>query len=118
MNTLYTNENINEINIENIKHVNIENYLQGEKVKINTLFGEDIVVTGFKVSPSKFEGDCAYIQFFKTKEEPRKLYVLQTGSKTLIEQCNEQVDNNGVFQLFTARIINVNKNGKNYYAFR
>lgn len=40
MNTLYTNENINEINIENIKHVNIENYLQSEKVKIDTLFGE------------------------------------------------------------------------------
>lgn len=118
MSVVYNINDINNINIEDVEHVNTEKYLQGDRIPIKDIFEKEIIVTGFKVLPSKYSDRYAYIQFFKKEDKTRKIYVIQTGSQVLIEQCEERVDENDIFQIFIGKIVSIKNGNKKYYAFR
>ena len=63
--------------------------LSGEKIKIDDVIGKDIIITGFKVTTSKYKKSnaesCLKLQFKMGGVE----YVLFTGSNILIEQIQK-----------------------------
>ena len=60
--------------------------LPGDKVKIDTILNKPIVITGYRISPSKFDKpDYLCIQF----EFEGKVYVVFTGSTVLMRQMRK-----------------------------
>jgi len=63
--------------------------LAGEKVKIEEILNREIVITGYKMTDSKFRGSnshrCLTLQF----EMEGRQYVLFTGSSVLINQMEK-----------------------------
>ncbi len=63
-----------------------EETLEGDKIKITDMLNREIIVTGYKVTESKFSKSnserCLKLQF----ELENKKYVMFTGSDVLIDQ--------------------------------
>jgi len=85
--------------------------LEGTKKKLDDILNRDLIICDCKVSESKYnENGCkeyAIIQFKEANKE--ELFVVFTGSKVLIEQC----ENNKAMMPFIAVIKKINK----YYTF-
>lgn len=83
--------------------------LAGDKVKIEEVIGKEIVITGFRVSKSKYQKkdaqECLKLQF----QLEGKTLVLFTGSGVLIEQIKKYQDHIP----FRTEIQNIN----NFYTF-
>lgn len=63
--------------------------LDGEKKRLSEILNQEIVVTGFNVTPSKKNsGECLKLQY----EIGGNKYVTFTGSIVLIKQCKENKD--------------------------
>lgn len=81
-------------------------YLDGEPIKIEDVIDKEILVLDHAIFNSKYNNDeCLKIKFKLNEKE----YVLNTGSKILREQINEDVEE---FPFF-AKIIKKN----NYFKF-
>lgn len=93
--------------MKNFKDFGIEltnNGFTGEKIKVKKVLNREIVVHGFKIEKSKFEGkgNCLYMQI----EVDGNKHVLFTGSITLMEQI-QKVPQSGF--PFTATIVEDNE---------
>ena len=76
--------------------------LEGRKRKLNEILNVEMLITGFRISPSKVnKDDCLTIQF-ETNEEKQVIF---TGSKVLINQMVRYKEN----LPFLARIIKQDK---------
>lgn len=63
-------------------NIKIENRgLEGEKIKVKKILNKEIVVMGFLVKDSKYNGKCLHLQL----EVENNKHVLFTGSKILLE---------------------------------
>lgn len=84
--------------------------LEGEKLKLDEVTNKQMIVTGFKISESKYgNGDGRYITIqFKWSESADPMVVF-SGSKVLREQCEIYRD----MMPFLATIKKVNQ----YYTF-
>lgn len=85
--------------------------LEGEKLKLDDVINKAIVVTGFKVSKSKYQdnGDGQYVTIQFREPDSDELQVLFTGSRVLREQCQAYCDK----MPFKAVIKRINQ----YYTF-
>ena len=94
------------------------NTMDGKKVEINDVLNKEIVVTNFKVSPSKHyknKGDGTYtrIQFYYLDDETEEKMVLFTGSSVLKEQLEGIMEETGDTPKFRATITKI----ADYYTF-
>ena len=65
--------------------------LAGEKVKIDSILNQEIVITGYRVTESKFKNNspkCLMVQFTKGEAQ----HVFFTGSSVLINQLEKYGD--------------------------
>ena len=60
----------------------------GKKVRIDDVLNKPIVVKNFRITPSKFHGECVSMQI----EYNGKERVIFTGSVTLANQCRRYED--------------------------
>ncbi len=83
-----------------------EKGLTGDKMKLESILGKEIEVKSYNVNKSKYsDGDVLKLQFnFDGKE-----YIVFTGSKVLIEQCEKYKEE----LPFVAKIEKIEK----YYTF-
>jgi hypothetical protein len=69
-----------------------ERQMEGQKVKMETVVGKEITVTGYRVTGSKYHDGkndrCMTLQF----ELNNTVYVLFTGSNVLISQMERYKD--------------------------
>lgn len=77
------------MNIPEFSSLVKNNALDGNKIKIDEVLDKPVIVTGFKISKSKYKGDCAKVQFHF--ENSNENLVFFTGSKVIIDQL-EQVE--------------------------
>jgi len=62
--------------------------LAGEKVKIDSLLNQEILITGYRVNESKYKTNfprCLTVQFMKDDQQ----HVVFTGSSVLINQLEK-----------------------------
>lgn len=89
---------------------NEEERLEGEKVKIDDILNQDIVINGFTLAQSKFSknksGMYATVQFSNNTGEKRVFF---TGSDVIIDQLQKYKSD----MPFMAQIKKINK----YYTF-
>jgi hypothetical protein len=86
--------------------------LDGEKVKIDDLVGEEIFISNFRIGRSKYEreGSGEYLTLQFSFEEVGTAKILFTGSAVIIRQIKKYAD-----QIpFIATIVKVNR----YYALK
>jgi hypothetical protein len=86
--------------------------LDGEKVKIDDLVGEEIFISNFRIGRSKYEreGSGEYLTLQVSFEEVGTAKILFTGSAVIIRQIKKYAD-----QIpFIATIVKVNR----YYALK
>lgn len=85
--------------------------LEGTKKKLDDILNRDLIICNCKVSESKYnENGCKEYAIIQFKEENSdELFVVFTGSKVLIEQCEK----NKEMMPFIAVIKKINK----YYTF-
>lgn len=63
--------------------------ITGDKIKLDSILGKEIVVKGYKISDSKYnKGNLLTLQFELEKKE----YIVFTGSSVLIEQIEKYKD--------------------------
>lgn len=84
----------------------------GNKIRIDEVLNQQIVVSGYRITDSKFDTDLCLILQIEFRGEPR---VILTGSHTLISQIMVFEKSGGVVP-FTATITKV-KEPKGYYKF-
>lgn len=69
-----------------------ETALPGEKLKIEDVIGKEIIITGYRITKSKYQKrdaeECLKLQFAINSTT----YVLFTGSNVLIEQIKKYQD--------------------------
>lgn len=69
-----------------------ETALSGEKLKIEDVIGKEIIITGYRITKSKYQKrdaeECLKLQFTINSTT----YVLFTGSNVLIEQIKKYQD--------------------------
>lgn len=94
--------------------------LSGDKLRIDDILGRKLIVTGYNISPSKYNSkgikDCIKVQFYFEEDGQQTKYIIFTGSqviKTQLEQISTKLKNDNSEFLFRATI---NKIG-NYYSF-
>jgi len=66
--------------------------LEGKKIDIDSILNKDIIVTGFRISDSKFKknGNEKYERIqFKYEAESEECFVFFTGSSVLRQQLEE-----------------------------
>jgi hypothetical protein len=81
--------------------------LPGEKTRIESVLGQEIILLSFRIGPSKKQEGREYVQIQFSLNG--RVYILFTSSIVLIKQCRE-------FEHclpFRTRIIKIN----NYYTF-
>ena len=61
----------------------------GEKIKITEILGKEIMINGYKISDSKYEGKQLLTLQIKLDDIDRVIF---TGSNVLIDQCNQYED--------------------------
>lgn len=85
--------------------------LEGDKMKIDNILNQNIIVTGARISKSKYSknesGKYLTLQFKMHGEE--KPYVIFTGSEVLISQIEKYKEQ----MPFEAKIVKINR----YYTF-
>jgi len=85
--------------------------LEGDKMKIDNILNQNIVVIGARISKSKYSknesGKYLTLQFKMLDEE--KPYVIFTGSEVLISQIEKYKEQ----MPFEAKIVKINR----YYTF-
>jgi hypothetical protein len=62
--------------------------LAGEKVKIDSILNQEIMITGYRLNESKFKNNsprCLTVQFMKDESQ----HVIFTGSAVLINQLEK-----------------------------
>lgn len=92
--------------MENFSDFSDEKVLEGDKMKINDILNEDLIILGYKINNSKFnDKECLTIQF----ELNEIKHVLFTGSAVLKNQIEKYKDKIP----FKAKISKINK----YYTF-
>lgn len=80
--------------------------LDGEKKRLSDIVNEEIVVTGYNITPSKKnDGKCLKLQYKLTDE----LHVTFTGSSVLINQIEKYKDE--------IPFVAIIKHIGNYYSF-
>jgi hypothetical protein len=84
----------------------------GDKIRIDEILNKQIVVTGYRITASKFDTTTCLILQIEFQGEPR---VILTGSGTLRSQIMVFGQNGGTLP-FTTTIIKVNE-PKGYYKF-
>ena len=84
----------------------------GDKIKIDDVLNQQIVVTGYRITASKFDTKNCLILQIEYQGEPR---VILTGSATLNNQIMVFGQNGGKLP-FTTTIVKVN-DPKGYYKF-
>ena len=82
-----------------------ENSLDGVKIKLENILDKPLIVKDFRVTKSKFDGDCLKLQV-EINGENRVVF---TGSNVLIEQAQKYSDH----MPFSAKITMVDK----YFSF-
>lgn len=82
-----------------------ENSLDGAKIKLENILDKPLIVKDFRVTKSKFDGDCLKLQV-EINGENRVVF---TGSNVLIEQAQKYSDH----MPFSAKITMVDK----YFSF-
>lgn len=67
--------------------------LDGEKVKMEDILNVPIVVTGYRITQSKYKSNgseyCTKIQFYREDDPDETKYVFFTGSEVIREQIEE-----------------------------
>lgn len=94
--------------------------LSGDKKSLGDVLKKRIVVTGYKVSSSKYKDKgsniCVKVQFYYADDAEQTKYVFFSGSSVIKDQLDEikaKLDSSGHPLVFEAT---VNKVG-NYYSF-
>lgn len=93
-----------------------ENELEGEKVKIASIFNLPILVTGWYIGPSKKKNgtECLKMQFVRDGETEK--HVVFTGSTVMIKQIREieaELVKRGLPRMFRTVVKNID----DYYKF-
>lgn len=78
-----TQQSIKQFNSFGIKPI-IKAFI-GDKIKVDKILDKEIIVHDFKVVPSKYNGECLYLQI-TFKEEKRVVF---TSGTALIETLNQ-----------------------------
>lgn len=67
--------------------------LDGDKVRLETILDKAIIVTGFRISKSKYSHkgteSCTTVQFYYEDDENETRYVFFTGSGVIRDQIEE-----------------------------
>ena len=81
------------MSIPNFSDLVTRKALDGDSLKLDDIRGRAIIVTGMRISASKFKkkGDetCTTIQFYFEDDETQTKYVTFTGSSVIREQMEE-----------------------------
>ena len=65
-----------------------EKPFRGNKIRINDILNQQITVKNFRITPSKYNGECVSMQIeYKGRDR-----VIFTGSVTLANQCRRYED--------------------------
>lgn len=85
--------------------------LDGAKKKLDDILNRDLIICDCKITESKYtENGCKDYAIIQFKEQGKdELFVVFTGSKVLIDQCQKNKD----MMPFIATIKKINK----YYTF-
>lgn len=74
---------------------NDEKPLDGEKARIDNLLNRQIVLTRFKIRPSKYKdksSDCATVQFWEYGDINQTRKIFFTGSSVIIDMLKKYED--------------------------
>lgn len=96
--------------------------LEGDKATLTEMAGKKIIVTGYRITESKYshkgaEKKCATVQFRYAEDPEEKLHVVFTGSGVIagqLEEIGKQLEEKGLPFLFEAM---VQKIGDKYWSF-
>lgn len=95
--------------------------LDGDKIDIRDVLNKPIIVTGYKISGSKYYGKgnsdkYVKLQFYFENDKSQERRVIFTGSRVLMDQLleiDEELDTQNLQFLFRAEIVRIS----NYYSF-
>ena len=94
--------------------------LDGDKVKIDDTLNNEIIVTGFYISSSKYKGKgsdyCSKVQFYFADDESKEKKVFFSGSSVIkdqLEDMEKRLLEKGLPMLFRTIVKKVG----NYYSF-
>lgn len=65
-----------------IQHKNLD----GDRKRLDEVVGKEIVITGFRISKSKYTDQYTVIQFYFANDETETRYVYFTGSTVITDQ--------------------------------
>lgn len=92
--------------------------LDGDKVRIDDILNQEVVITGYNVSESKYKKGgsdiCVKVQFYELSDEKKARRVFFSGSVVLknhLEEIKMKLEEKGLPLLFKATV----KKEKNYY---
>lgn len=94
--------------------------LDGDKIKIDDVLNNEIIVTGFHVSSSKYQSKgcsfCTKVQFYYADDEKEEKKVFFSGSSVIKDQAEEmekKLSEKGMEYRFKTTVKKVG----NYYSF-
>lgn len=94
--------------------------LDGDKVKIDDVLNNEIIVTGYNVSSSKYKSKggeyCIKVQFYFSKDENKERKVFFSGSSVIKDQV-EDIEKHLKEKELPFEFSTVVKKVGNYYSF-
>ena len=106
--------------IPSFQDISENQVLDGDKVRIDEILNKEIIVTGAKISSSKYKdrgcGYCIKVQFYCAEDEKQIRKVFFSGSSVIkdqIEEVSAKFEIKGQPMLFKAVVKKVG----NYYSF-
>lgn len=108
------------MDIPNFEDYSDKKTLDGDKVKIDDILNQSVIVTGFKVMNSKYKQKsseyCTKVQFYYENDEKQERKVFFSGSSVIkeqIEDIEKKLSERELPLLFRATVKKVG----NYYSF-
>lgn len=99
-----------ETTVKKFSELGLQSKLSGEKIEIEQIFNKEILVTGYKITPSKHNsGRCLTLQF----EFEGKTRVIFTASEVMMKDLEQMQP----FQKFETIITKETGSSKTWFKF-